>query len=89
MVTLLESLSDDVIAELYMTKYSAIPSIRLNFTSHTVASCAVASSVTFSEILQNFSNSVGGDYYSPVIPNQLRKPLHTVYTPVMVSNLRA
>ena len=75
-----------------MTKYSAIPSIRLNFTSHTVecrASFAVALSVTFSEILQNFSNSVGGDYYSPVIPNQLRKPLHTVYTPVMVSNLRA
>ena len=88
MVTLLESLSDDVIALLYMTKYSAIPSIRLNFTSHR-ASFAVASSVTFSEILQNFSNSVGGDYYSPVIPNQLRKPVHTVYTPVMVSNLRA
>ena len=55
--TLIENLSDDGIAQLYVTKFSTIS---LNLTKlYITQSFAIASFVTFSEIRKICSNSVG------------------------------
>ena len=56
--TLLKNLTEDAIAKLMWRNFQPLPSIWLNFTSYIVELCNSAIIHTYSEIRQNFSNSV-------------------------------